>query len=914
MTRAMNALLRGVACAIPLSLAAACGAASTEQTTETGAAGQAQAAAPSGGRLPTDVAPIGYSLEMQIVPDQPTFAGRAQIGVRLRQPRDTIWLHGKNLTVGEVQVVPEGGAPVVGRFEVVDEDGTARIVLPQPVGPGNATIRIAWTAPFRDDLEGLFGVEAGARRYAFTQMEPLGARTAFPCFDEPAFKTPFDVSLTVRDVHRAIANTREIGETPAGGGMKTIRYATTQPIPTYLVAWAVGPLDVVDAPAIAPNAVRPTPLPFRGVAVAGRGPELAHALESTPAILALLEEYFGSPYPYDKLDIIAIPGFNGAMENVGAVTFADTILLVDPETAPARQKRWFGYTMTHELAHMWFGNLVTMEWWDDLWLNEAMASWMETKMTGRWRPDWHADRDQVEWVLEAMDADSLESARFIRQPITSTHDIHNAFDWITYTKGMGVLAMFEQWLGEETFREGIRSYLAARPFGSATAADLAGALSQAAGRDVTPALQSFLLQSGIPMIEAHVDCPDGGTASVVLAQSRYVPAGSSAGTDRTWNVPVCVAHGTGGVRGQTCVLLTEESGGAPIEGDACPDWVMPNAGASGYYRWTLSAALLGALRTEGLEQLTVPERMSVADSLQAAFEAGRSPGADVLAALEPLARDEARHVATMPMSLVGFVGEYVLEEDARPRFLRWARGLYAQRLARLGWQPRANESQEDGMLRAEVVGFLALVAEDAGARRQAAQRARRYLGVGRDGAIHEDAVAPDMLSTVLVVAAQDGDAELFDAMLAHLTSTENGILRRQLLAALGSFREPALAARARELTVDPRIRSDERFRALRAQMDDPRTREDAWRFLTERYEAIAELAGASIWTTNLPGLAEPFCTVERAEEVERFFARRIERLQGGPRNLAGAVESIRLCAARVAAQRESTAEFFAARR
>ncbi len=907
----MNATAR-LLLTLALAATAGCGPAPA-QSIQTGGATSSGSSAPTNGRLPSDVVPLGYALEMRIVPNEPTFAGRVQIHVRLGQAREVIWLHGKNLSIQQVEVALDGAAPLPGRFEQTDDDGTARITLPQPIGPGSATIRIAWTAPYRSDDEGLFHVEASGNDYAFTQMEPLGARTVFPCFDEPGIKVPFEVSLTVPETASAIANTAQTGET-TGGGTKTVRFATTRPLPTYLIAWAVGPLDVVEAPPIPPNAVRRTPLPFRGVAVAGRGAELAHALESTPEILALLEEYFGISYPYDKLDIIAIPGFDGAMENAGAVTFADTILLLDPATAPTEQKRWFGYTVMHELSHMWFGDLVTMAWWDDLWLNEAMASWMETKLTGRWQPDWHTDRDQEEQVLEAMDVDSLASARYIRQPIGSTHDIHNAFDWITYTKGMAVLSMFEQWLGERDFQRAIQSYLSARPFGTATAADLASALSEAAHRDLTPALQSFLLQSGIPTIDARLECAADGAATVSLAQSRYVPVGSTASPDRSWNVPVCIAYGADHTRAKTCLLLSDRTGTVPLPGGSCPEWILPNAGATGYYRWTLPPEQLAALRDHALGELTVPERMSLADSVEAAFDAGRAPAADVLAALAPLARDDARHVAVMPMSLVRFVSDYVVADDARPKLQRWARGLYADRLTRLGFQPRAHEPDDDGVLRAEVIGFLARVAMDPAVRRQAAQRARRYLGMGRDDAIHADAVAPDLVGTVLRVAAEDGDAALFDAMLARLGGSEDGILRMNLLIALGSFREPELAARARELTLDPSVRNDERFLALHAQMDDARTRDDAWRFLTERYDEIAAMAGASIWTANLPGLAEPFCTVARADEVQAFFAPRVEHLPGGPRDLASAVETIRLCAARADAQRESVAAFFAAMR
>jgi alanyl aminopeptidase len=341
----------------------------------------------------------------------------------------------------------------------------------------------------------------GGDDYVFTQFQPIAARRAFPGFDEPSFKAPFELTLTVPHGHVAVGNSPALSEEKDPSGRRRIRFAPTPPLPTYLVAWAVGPFDVVEAP-LPPSAEREHSLPLRGLAPRGRGPELRFALDHTGPLLESLERYFASPYPFAKLDVIAVPDFGaGAMENVGAFTFRDSLLLIDPDRAPEWQRRSFANVMAHELAHSWFGNLVTMPWWDDLWLNESFATWM------------------LQQVHSAMNADSLDSARSIRQPIASDHDIANAFDGITYSKGAGVLAMFERWLGEESFRAGIRRHVEEHRFGSADADDLLQALSAASGRDVSGPFQGFLTRPGVPFLRTREVCDSAGSR-LVVEQSR----------------------------------------------------------------------------------------------------------------------------------------------------------------------------------------------------------------------------------------------------------------------------------------------------------------------------------------------------------------------------------------------------------
>ncbi|MFW5921072.1 MAG: M1 family metallopeptidase, partial [Polyangiales bacterium] len=572
------------------------------------------------GRLPRDVVPQEYTLALQIVPSEDRFSGSARIDVTLKKPRSVIWLHGRKLEVTKATLTPEGGDPIAAEWEQVDEEsGVAALRLPQPVLPGKATIAITYSAPFDRQLDGLYRVDTGGESYAFTQFEATSARQAFPGFDEPSFKTPFDITVIAKDEHVAASTTPVVEAKEIEGGLKRVRYAKTKPLPTYLIAFAVGPLDVVEADPIPANDYRDRELPFRGLAVKGKGKQLEYALENTPELLKAMEEYFAGPHPFAKLDIVAVPDFAaGAMENVGLVTFRETLLLLD-DSAPVWQKRAFAGVMAHELAHMWFGNLVTMPWRNDIWLNEAFATWMASKAVADVFPDYHADLHQIESVQHAMKQDSLMSARKIRQPIESNHDIRNAFDSITYRKGGGVLAMFERWMGEETFRDGIRMYMREHTWGNATAEDLVKSLSEAADKDVATPFNTFLTQPGLPFVNVEPTCEEG-SASLELSQERYLPVGSEGDPEQSWKFPMCVKYAAGGKTKEQCTMLTEAEATMELEAEECPAWVLPNAGGAGYFRFALPSEDCEALRTEGWDELSPRDKLAVADSLRASFD------------------------------------------------------------------------------------------------------------------------------------------------------------------------------------------------------------------------------------------------------------------------------------------------------
>jgi len=879
------------------------------------------------GQLPRDIQPTRYELGLTIVPTEDGFSGHTRIHVTLSQARSVIWLHGRDLVVSAVSITPEGGEAIEASYEQMDEEGVAKLTPSEVIPAGGAVIDLEYTATFNHELTGLYRVDEEGESYGFTQFEATSARRAFPCFDEPSFKVPFDVTLTAKAEHVVAANTPVQDEQALNEGMKRTRFQTTRPLPTYLIAWAVGPLDVVEHAPIPANDVRSRPLPLRGIAVKGRGARLAYALEHTGEIIAAHEAYFDRPYPYAKLDIVAVPDFAaGAMENVGLVTFRETLLLLDDDS-PEQQKRSYAGVMSHELAHMWFGDLVTMPWWNDIWLNEAFATWMGHKTVQTVYPQYQADLGLLDGAEWAMGQDSLTSARRIRQPIESSHDIHNAFDGITYQKGGGVLSMVERWLGEETFQEGIRAYLDAHEFGNATADDLLAQLSETSGRDVTSAFSTFLNQPGVPFVEAQLSC-EGEHPRVNFAQSRYLPLGSPGDANHSWQIPICVRYGRGDDAHETCTLLADTQGTLDLEGE-CPEWVMPNAGGAGYFRFTLPAEQLTALTHAGWAHLTTPEKMALGDSLEAAFARGTLPAADLYGLLPTFANDPARRVATLPMGVLSFALHHLVTDAQKAQVRALGKRLYRPSMRRLGWAPRRGQTEdgEDALMRAAVIEFMAVTVEDTRVRRRADGLARAYLGLGRhgDGERHADAVDANLVGTVLSVAVQDGDAAFFDTLTERLFASDDALLRGQLLGALGSTKDEELAGRARDLSLDARLRVNEVFTPLGAQVSMEETRQPVWRWLASHYDAFVSRIGP-FRAGYLPYFARGFCTEDAKDRVAAFFTSpvdhtdehgeatrvpRIETLAGGPRNLAGTLEAIHVCAARVEAQRESAQSFFA---
>jgi cytosol alanyl aminopeptidase len=863
-------------------------------------------------RLPGDVHPTAEAIELTIDPEHDGFSGKADIDVELTQPRQSMWLHGRGLHVTSASVTPEGGPSAVATWVDEDERGLGRLSLGSVAPAGRARIHIEYDASFTAGTQGLFKVKQAGVPYAFTQFEAIDARRAFPCFDEPSFKIPFTVTLDVPQGDEVVANTPEARRAAVDGGLVRVSFAPTKPLPSYLVAFAVGPLDVVKAPDVPPNGVRSHALPLRGVTTKGRGPELAYALAHVGEILSALEDYFGIEYPYDKMDVLAVPDMGGAMENAGAVTFEEDLLLFDPKTAPLHQRQAFAEVVAHEFAHQWFGDLVTMAWWDDTWLNESFAEWMGVKIANRWDPALHSDLELASGMQQAIGSDSLVNARQIHQPIATSDDIENSFDDATYEKGGSVIAMFERWLGAEVFQRGVRQHLAQHRFGNATVDDFLAALSAAAGRDIATPYRTFLDQPGVPYIEAAVQCTPG-SPRLHLKQSRFLPLGSTGDASKLWQVPVCARYAAdGGAPKEACTLLTTVEGDLPLEGKACPSWVFPNARGLGYYRFALASADLANVRKKAIPLLDTRERMALGNSLRAAFSHGTTPFSEVLQVATALASDPDRHVAEEPTALVETAYEWLHADPVRPRIEAFARTLMSPELAKLGWTKRSGEADTAMDLRSHVLWFLADVGQHPAVRTEAKRRAAAYIGFGKDSAIHRDAVDENLAGTALSVAGEDADAPMLDALIASFVKTQDDELRGILLAGLSRVRNPALSGRVLDLVLDDRVKYTEMLRPLWSQFSMPETRDAAWKWLKDHWDAVSTRTSAAMFSgVQLLAIPGGFCDEAHAQDVGTFLGDRAAKVDGGPRVLAKTLEEIHLCAARRSAAEADARRFFA---
>ena len=880
------------------------------------AAGAAQAQSAPTGKLPGGVTPTHYRLDLTVIPAEDRFSGQVEIDVTLDQATRLIWLHGRELEVEDATVVTAEGARLPASYREIENSGYAKLETEQAIGPGKATLVFRYNAPFNQSLEGLYQVKDDNQAYAFTQFEPLRARRAFPSFDEPRFKTPFDIAVTIGGDDTAISNGPELESVELGNGRRRVAFQTTAPLPTYLVALAVGEFDVVEWTPIAPNGIRSRPIPLRGIAAKGKGGKLAYALEHTAALLTILEDYFASPYPYAKLDLVAIEEFNsGGMENVGAIFYREAFILLDDRPS-IYQLRDYAYIHGHELAHSWFGNLVTPVWWDDLWLNEAFATWMASKVVHAWRPDEFDDRGPIRGTNWALWSDRLVSARQIRQPVESDHDVANAFDRITYTKGASVLSMVEQYMGPAAFRDGVRSFMAGHRHGVATAEDFFAALSDSADDPgILRAFRSFVEQPGTPRVAVDWSCDESGAAEVTLKQSRALPLGSKGDAARSWTIPICLAYGDGAERRGSCLLMSAPEQTLMLPSTSCPTWILPNEGGAAYLTFTLPDRGWAAL-IENFDQLPPSEALALVGSIGAAHEAGLASTSRLLQVAEQAAGSPHWDVAVAPMRDLRELKFFLLPRAQRPAALAAMRDLYRPALARFDMSDAALAQDEDtsdlALLRADLLWFLALDAEDPELRAQLGRLGQAYLGYGSDNKLHPELLHPNLVRVALIAGLQEAGLPFAEALIGWLAESDDAVLRRHIIRALAYQTDRPIVERVWELILNPAFSRREAGQLLRRQGDQVDNREVLFDWMVENYDEIVARLPRShrAW---LPWRAWTFCDRASRDRVEAFYKDRVAAHQGGPRALANVLEAIEICAAVAQGQGADVLEAIAAR-
>jgi aminopeptidase N len=831
------------------------------------------------GELSNDARPLAYRIDLTVDPAKERFSGKTSIDIQVTRATDTLFLHGNELKVTRVQAARGRAAPISATYSQPLTTGVAQLKFARPLRPGRYTLSFDYDAPFRTGAEGLYHVKVGNDWYAWTQMEPLDARRMFPSFDEPRHKVPFTTSITAPAGQKAFANTPLVRSTPAAGGMVRHQFAPSKPLPTYLVAVAVGPFDEATA-TVPANSVRRQPLTLRHIATKGQAPRLAYGLVETPRILGMLEEYFGIGYPYEKLDQIASPIMGGAMENAGLITYDDTLLLLDRD-APPSQQRGFGNVVAHELAHQWFGNLVTPRWWDDIWLNESFASWMGDKVGAQWRGDLGIEQEQLQDALGAMNGDSRAAGRPIRQPITRNEDVNSAFDGITYAKGGQVLEMMEAYLGPDVFRRGVQRHLRRFPHGTATAEDFFQSISaEAKDPRVVPAFQSFVTQQGVPLISVR-PAPGGG---VTLSQQRYRPIGVEAQAGQRWLVPVCLR----GSSGRQCTLLTDASATVRAPGN---EWVMPNAAAAGYYRFDLDRAGWNRL-IAAAPQLTGDEAMALADSVYASFAAGGTSFAQVLTAARALSTHPERAAAVYIPGQLASLSETVLTEADLTAYQALMRDLFGARLAELGLDLKRGAYAKDGaerrQLRQTLLSYVAGEGRDRALRKQLIAAAEASLG--GDAA----ALDPSFRGLALAVAVEDRGEPFMNRLHQQMAQSTDPLFRRHAASALGTP-NPALTARAIAISRDTKLQNLERLYILFGLLQAAPTRDRAFAHIMANFEEHQKLTTG--FGNALLGIGSSYCSADKARAVEAALRPQLASVGGGELDLNRSLGEIRQCAA-----------------
>ncbi len=862
---------------------------------------QAEAALAPQGQLPDTVQPTAYQLSLRINPDEERFSGRVFIDVEILEETDTIWLHGENIRAESAELVFEDGSRTPLEYREMGRSGVVRLLVSTPVSAQSAGIEILFDAPFNTKLAALYTVEEDGLNYAFTQFEPIYARQVFPQFDEPRFKTSYDIQLEVPEELRGLSSTPIVHEELLQDGFKRLTFATTKPMPSYLLAFAVGDLDIVEYLPIAATNIRSEPVPLRGVAAKGKGDQLGYALEHTAALLTTLEEYFGIPYPYTKLDIVAVPSFAaGAMENVGLITYRESFLLFESEPSISQQRR-YANVHAHELAHQWFGNLVTMPWWDDIWLNESFATWMASKAVHAWNPELEEDREIIRRGHRVMGSDIYERSRRIREPVLDREGIANAFDGISYSKGGAVLQMLESMVSPAVFRAAIQDYMQRHAWGNATALDLIQSLERAADDPaVGDVATSFISQPGLPVLMLDWSCK-GGDLSIELKQERFLPVGSEVSPAQEWVVPVCMTTVGEAGKGEVCQLLTQAQQQYSHPVAECPGAIMPNGHGHGYYRWSMPKPQWRRL-LDNLAAFSPGEKYSVASSLAAEYGAGRIDTQFYLQAVTAIIEQPEWDVLTEPAWLVRYIRDNIAEGPQRDQLGEYLYVHYKPLLDELGLEPSVGEPAANQLLRSRILKLMAVDLQQQDVLSQLADRGRTLIGYGRDLRFDGSAIDPQLHSLAMASAVIVEGAPYFEQLMTMVHESTQANFKRDALWALGQTTDPELGERVLNVLQLVKLKPSEIQGLITAYGSKKENRQVTFDWFKRIYPVAAMVMPKS-YLASTPWLASELCSVEAYEDAREFFAPKAERVVGMPRNLSQSLEQVKLCYSLVAAQR-----------
>ena len=832
-------------------------------------------------RLPRNFLPTGYVARLDIDPARTTFDGSIEIAGVVDQTSSVIWLHGYKLKVSRASATKESSEIAIA-VQPVGED-LLKLTAERPLEAGEWKLMIDYAGELDTvSTSGAFKQVVDGQNYVYTQLESIFARRVFPCLDEPDNKVPWKLTLDVPAKLVAVANTPITSEAPLAGDKRRVEFARTKPLPTYLVAFGIGPFEIIDA------GKTKSGVPVRVFTLAKRAADGAYAAKTSAKLLEITEDWFGIPYPYEKMDMLTIPltvGF-GAMENAGLITFTESLILIDPKSGSKARQYWWLLVAAHEIAHQWFGNLVTMVFWDDIWLNEGFANWLETKIVEKFDPALHAEMTGLDQRFSAMGADSLVSARQIRQPIVGPGDILNAFDGITYNKGASILRMFEGYVGADVFQKGVREYLASKAFGNATSADFAAAISKAAGKDVTAAFATFLDQPGVPQLTVAQSCTGG--VSLALEQTRYLPRGApAAAATKPWLLPVCVVYEKGGKRAEACTQLGAATGTLVLDKAACPRWVMPNAKAMGYYRVAYTQAQLTTLRDVAWPSLTWEERRAIFNDVATAVSQGKAPLMLALSFVPKLLAGNDRFTVGQALSLPTGYNEWV-PQDLRPKYEHYLRTTFGPAANAAGLVPKQGDSIDVESTREALAHAVGWIARDP----KLVQEALALVSDWR--------LLPQSIRGLVLRIAVDAYPDLFQVIWKEVRFESDRTRRDEMYSALGSVRDPKRQAQALLHVLDSTQDIRETDTIMWNSSDETGHAIAADFFRTNLKEILARLPkdSATGSTAYYAFMFTKSCNAKDRDAIAAFIKKEFSSMLGGERVVAQAIENMDQCIAK----------------
>jgi aminopeptidase N/puromycin-sensitive aminopeptidase len=820
-------------------------------------------------RLPDTVRPDHYTLTLTPNLTAATFTGVESIDVTLAEPTDHITLNAVQIAFQSVTVSAEGKQQTATISEEKNKE-QATFTFPNKLAAGKATLSIAYTGILNNELRGFYLSKTARRNYAVTQFESTDARRAFPSFDEPAFKATYDVTLIVDKGDTAISNSPIESDTPGPtAGKHTLKFFTTPRMSTYLVAFLVGDFQCTSGES---DGVQ-----IRGCATPDKVALTPYSVEVAKYVLHYYNTYFGIPYPLKKLDLIALPDFEaGAMENFGAITYRETDMLLDPKNASVDAKREVALVIAHEMAHQWFGDLVTMKWWDNIWLNEGFATWMENKPVAAMHPEWNIDQMVASGEDQTLGLDAAPTTRAIRAKAETRDEIEEMFDGISYGKASDVLLTVENYLGPETFRKGVHAYLSAHLYSNATAEDFWNAQTATSHKPVDKIMESFVAQPGEPILTFGELA--GGKVSVI--QKRFFLSPSiEPDPSQKWTIPVCFKSGTDT---QRCEVLkpVDSTLKTPTSG-----LFFANAGGKGYYRTAYPPSVYATLVANIETGLAPTERISLIGDEWAQVRSNKAPVGSYLDLATALKSDPNAEVLSNAIGGVDAIYDRVAgTPEEKAALAAWIRSTFAPEYAKLG-TPSPGDSPNTIDLRAHLFELLGYYGKDRAVLAQARQITEMYLA---DPA----SVDPTLGQTALAVAARNGDAALFDQLQKIAETSTNPEIQEGSLRLLPEFEDPALVQRSLDYAASDKVRNQDALIQFAIALQIDATRDTAWKYVKSHWSTVKTLLTPEMGSA-LVGSTGAFCSVEARDDVTAFFA--THKVPAAERTLKHAIEHINGC-------------------